>query len=301
MKQKLTKRSGLLSKVGLSRFKAAATSSLTSPASWLMEIINGGKQATTGTTINLKTALSIPEVFYGVSKISGAVAGMRLLARKMDNRGYGVVVNDDAGANLWRNPNECMTSYQMTESLMIQAILHGNGRLLVERDQFGRPVSLIPLSPYSTQTVVVDGYKYHYVSGIDDHSALLEKNYEKKVAYTFKDSDVIHIMNLSTNGGLWGEDILSLQRDNLGLSLSGMESQGVTYKNSGRPSMILTAPRGVFRDADDAQTFMENFRADTSNLDKKGRAALIREGMSIESMSTAVDTEATDSRQFQRE
>ena len=80
-----------------------------------------------------------------------------------------------------------------------------------------------------------------------------------------------------------------------------MESQGVTYKNSGRPSMILTAPRGVFRDADDAQTFMENFRADTSNLDNKGRAALIREGMGIQSMSTAVDNEATDSRQFQRE
>ena len=299
MKQMAEEKS-FVSKIGTSVMNAA-TSTLSSPASWLMEFVNGGSKSSSGITINLSTALSIPEVLYGTSKISGAIAGMPLLARKYDDRGFGQLVTDDAGAYVWANPNNAMTNFQMVESLLVHALLLGNGRLLIERDKFGRPVGLIPLSPYSTQTIMVDGEKYHYVSGIDDYSSMLEKDYESKMSYTFKDEDVIHIMNLSLNGGIWGVNILDLQRDNFGLSIAGMEAQGVTYKHSGRPNMVLTAPRGVFRDKDEAQTFMDNFRKDTSSLDNRGRAALIREGMGIESMSTATETEATDSRQFQRE
>lgn len=300
MKQK-TEEQSFMSKIGLKGMWNAATSNVSNPASWLMEFINGSAKSSSGININLATALSIPEVFYGVSKISGAIAGMPLLARKMNKRGFGEVVLDDAGAALWNRPSEVLTRFQMVESLVIQSVLLGNGRLLIERDSFGRPVGLIPLSPYSTQTIMVDGEKYHYVSGIDDFSSMLEKDYDGQTSYTFRDADVIHVMNLSVNGGIWGVNILDIQKDNLGLSLAGMEAQGVTYKHSGRPNMILTAPKGQFRDVDDAQTFMDNFRADTSNLENRGRAALLREGMSIESMNTAVDTEATDSRQFQRE
>jgi HK97 family phage portal protein len=277
-----------------------ATSGLTNPASWMMEFINGSSKSSSGISITLHSALGIPEVWNGVSKISGAIAGMPLLARKYDSRGYGMLVADDAGSMLWRRPNEVQTTFQMVEKMMIDAILLGNGRLLIERDKFGRPVGLIPLSPYTTQTLMVGGDKFHYVSGIDDDSAILEKDYDKKIAYTFRDEDVIHVMNLSTNG-IWGLNTLEVQKDNLGLSLAGMEAQGVTYRHSGRPNLILTAPRGMFRDADDAETFMEGFRDKTSTLEKRGRAALLREGMSVESMSTAVDSESTDSRRFQRE
>ncbi len=275
------------------------TSGLKNPASWLMEYISGGSESSSGVVINLDTALGIPEVWYAISKLSSAVAGMPLLARKRGSDGYGRIINDDPGAKLWEAPCEGLNHFSMVENLLVDAVLLGNGRLLIERDALGRPVNLIPLSAYNTQTLMVDGEKFHYVSGIDEDSSFLGGEYEENVGVTFSDEDVIHIMNLSINGA-WGVNLLEVQKDTFGLSIGGLDAQASTYRQAGKPGLVLTAPKNMFTQ-EDAQDYMEGFRKNVSSMDDRGKAVMIRQGMEIQSLKTAPDVEATDSRQFQRE
>ena len=277
----------------------ALTSGLRNPASWLMQYINGGNESSSGVTINLATALGIPEVWFAMSKISSAVAGMPLKARKRQPNGYGKEIFDDPGSQLWRYPHEGLCHFSMVENLMIDALLLGNGRLLIERDALGRPVNLIPLSASSTQTLMIDGEKFHYVSGVDEDSSLLAGEYGSDVALTFPDSDVIHVMNLTSNG-VWGINLLEIQKDTFGLSIGGLEAQASTYRQAGKPGLVLTAPKNMFNQSE-AQDYMEGFRENVGSLDDRGKAVLLRQGMQIESLKTAPDVEATDSRQFQRE
>lgn len=275
------------------------TSGLLNPASWLTEYF-GSNKSSTGIFVNVQSALGVPEIYNAVSKISGHIASMPMQVWQ-DRDGEKKQIKS-RGADIWNRPGR-WTRAEIVEKLMVDALLLGNGRLLIERDELGQPSGLLPIQSDTARTVMVNGERWHCITLNDAETAgaNLKDRTGDGTMYKIPDRDVFYIMGLTTNG-YWGENLLSLAKDIIGLSIAGAESAGTLYKNVGRPGILLEAPRGAFANAKDAQEFLQNFQNANDGLDNSGKTAMIKEGMKAIQMNwQGMDSSHVGMRQFQRE
>jgi HK97 family phage portal protein len=277
------------------------TSGLKNPANWLVQYF-GGTKSSAGINVTLQSALGVPEIWNAVSKISGHISSLPLELHEYSQNGDNKVVQNDRGAKVWASPNQIQTNQVVVEKVMIDALLLGNGRLFIERNSMGQATGLIPLQAENTQTVMVEGQRWHCVSiNSGTEQGQLTNTNEQGTLYKIPDEDVFYVMGLTTNG-YWGENTLSIFRDTIGLSIAGGESAGTIFQNSGRPGLLLEAPTGAFGTNDDAQAFLEAFNAAHTGLDNQGKTGLLRNGMKAVPMSyPTMDQSHIGMRQFQRE
>ena len=293
------------SKIG-TLFNAAA-SSVSNPAAWLLQSLGINNNSATGISVNINSVLSIPEVWMAVSKISGHLAQMPVECRKFEEdelgHEYSTRVNNDAGSRVLANPSEFFTKATLMEKWVVDALLYGNGRLYIERSANGMPKALYPLNAETATTVVSKGERWHTVT-IDSGSEVgdLKSNGNTNGhMYKIPDRDVLYLMGLSRNGW-WGENPIDILRDSFGLSIAGQEASGATFRNAGRPGLLLEAPRGAFRTAKEAAEFMDQFNNAHEGLDKSGKTGMIREGMKAQVLPNDTNTSGyVLQRQFQRE
>ena len=260
---------------------AAATSTLKNPAAWLTEAFGGGGKSSSGININIKTVLGIPEVYAAVTKISGHIAQMPMTCN--ETRGEDVLpFTADAGARAMARPHDFITRFSLMEKLMIDALIYGNARAYIERNNQGQPIGLIPMQAEDCTTVISDGERWHMVT--INEATLVNANLNSDGGtYRIPDRDVFYIQGISRNG-LWGESMLDLLRDQFGLAIAGSEATGSMFRNAGRPGMILESPRGAFRTAKEAQEFLDQFNSAHEGIDKAGKTGMLREGMTAKMM-----------------
>lgn len=277
------------------------TSGVKNPANWLTQYF-GGTKSSAGITVTLESALGVPEIWNAVSKISGHLSSLPLELIEVGQDGRKNTVFSDRGAKVWQHPNDIQTNQVCVEKLMIDALLLGNGRMFIERNSMGQATGLIPLQAENTQTVMVGGERWHCVSiNSGTEQGQLTNTNEQGTLYKIPDSDVFYVMGLSRNG-YWGENLLSIFKDSIGLAIAGGESAGTIFQNSGRPGLLLEAPTGAFGTNDDAQAFLEAFNAAHTGLDNQGKTGLLRNGMKAVPMSyPTMDQSHIGMRQFQRE
>jgi len=283
------------------------TSNLKNPAAWLLQSLGLSNQSTSGINVNINTVLSIPEVWMAVSKISGHLAQMPVECRKFDEDEQGHLyssrVSQDAGERAIANPSEFFTKATLIEKWVVDALLYGNGRLYIERGANGQPKALYPIQAENATTVVAYGERWHTIT-IDSGSeigSLKAVNKDRSTMYKIPDRDVLYLMGLSRNGW-WGENPIDILRDNFGLSIAGQEASGATFRNAGRPGLLLEAPRGAFRTAKEASEFMDQFNSAHEGLDKAGKTGMLREGMKAQVLPNDTNTSGyVQQRQFQRE
>lgn len=278
------------------------TSNSKNPAAWLTQMF-GSTKSSAGITVTLESALGVPEIWNAVSKISGHLSTLPLELHEYGQDGVHSVVYGDRGAKVWHDPNEMQTNQVCVEKMMIDALLLGNGRFFIERNSMGQAVGLIPMQASDTQTVMANGQRWHCVtinSGTMQGQLSVGEN-DPATMYKIPDSDVFYIMGLTTNG-FWGENLLSIFKDSIGLAIAGGESAGTIFQNSGRPGLLLEAPTGAFGTNDDAQAFLEAFNNAHTGLDNQGKTGLLRNGMKAMPMSyPTMDQSHIGMRQFQRE
>lgn len=276
------------------------TSNLKNPATWLTQYL-GASDSTAGIQVTPQSALSVPEIWNAVNRVSGAISMLDLECWSSDENGTKKRMTKDPGVKAWGNPNDMQSTMQAVQKVMVDALLLGNGRMYIERNKQGQPINLIPLQATETQTVIVGGERWHCVN-INSGTAhgSLEADEEGQM-YKIRDEDVFYVMGLSLNG-FWGENLISLARDTIGLSIAGGESAGTIFQNSGRPGMILSAPRGAFGTAEEAKAFLDNFNAAHSGIDNQGKTGLLQNGMEAMPINyPTMDTSHIGMRQFQRE
>ncbi len=279
-----------------------ATSNSKNPAAWLTQMF-GSTKSSAGIIVTLESALGVPEIWNAVSKISGHLSTLPLELHEYGQDGSHSIVYGDRGTKLWQEPNDIQTSQVCIEKLMVDALLLGNGRFFIERNSIGQAIGLIPLQAEYTQTVMVNGERWHCVS-INSGTAqgqLASESDINATMYKIPDADVFYIMGLTQNG-YWGENLLSVFKDTIGLAIAGGESAGTIFQNSGRPGLLLEAPTGAFGTNDDAQAFLEAFNNAHTGLDNQGKTGLLRNGMKAMPMSyPTMDQSHIGMRQFQRE
>jgi len=271
------------------------------PSQWLMEAF-GSTKSKTGINVTVNSAIGLAPVMYAVNKISGHIAQMPIEIQKWNADGTKPRVYNNTFKLLNKKPNDMMTAYQFREMLMVHCLMAGNARAYIERNSNGTPIGLIPILPYNCQTMLVGGQKWHLVtqdSGTTQDS--LPVKLKKGEYYKIPDRDVLHVMNTSYNG-IWGMHIIDIARDVFGLTQAGQEGAAVTVANSGRPSVIIEAPTGMFRNAKDSKEFLDGFNEAHEGIDNTGKAAMLRDGMSMSTLPVSnADAQFLQQRNFQRE
>jgi len=283
------------------KFNALVTSGIKNPSQWLIEAF-GGKPSKTGVSVTVESSLGLAPVIYAVNKISGHVAQLPIQIKKYDSEGGHEYVRNNIYRLLNKKPNDIMTAYQLKEILMVHALMAGNGRAYIDRNSNGTPVGLIPIMPYNCQTMLVGGQKWHLITpeaGTAQDG--LPESLRSGDFYKIPDRDMLHVMNTSYNG-VWGMHVIDIARDVFGLTQAGQEGAAVSIANNSKPSMILEAPQGMFRNPEDAKAFLDAFNSKHEGLDNSGKAGLLREGMKATVMPmTSADSQFLQQRNFQRE
>lgn len=272
-------------------------SGVSNPQSWLTESVGGGVSSS-GATVNVNTSLGVPAVWSGVSLIAGHVAELEIcIKRRSGEDRMEAVRSHPAYRLLNKEPNAHQIPVVFRETLMCHALLQGNGRAWIRRNGVGQPVELIPLLPWDTYVAIIDGEKWHVTYVHPDYPSVGGGDGNGNIR-TIHDDDVFHIPGLSYNG-FWGVHLLQIARDVLGLSISGQTYTGATFKNNGRPGIILEAPQGELRTAQKRREFLDEFNRSFQGAQNSGKALILLDGMKAHTVAMkAADAELTSLREM---
>lgn len=272
------------------RILGSAISTAREPADWFVDWVRGQRGET---RVTAETAVTLPEVWYALSRIAGHVGGLPLHVYERTGEQSKAKARKHAAWRLHhRRPNPNMAAAVFRETLMVHALLRGNGRGWILRDATGRPVR-IDILPTSTQTVLVNGAKWHVVDWTDEEG--------KPRQDVIPDRDVLHIIGLSFNG-IVGIDLIKYASNSIGLGLSALRAARKSFDNYGVPGLLLSAPAGVFPDPKDAAEFLERFRQLQEGPENAGKTALLREGITATTLSQShTEMQMAETRKLSRQ
>lgn len=279
-----------------------SVSGVTTPAQWLVDWFRG-PESDSGVNVTVESALGYSPIWYGVNKIAGHIGLLPLNLHRRIERGIEIAQNNPVHQLMRYRPNDYQTAMTFRKTLMMHALLTGNGRAAIVREN-GVPVELLPLMPANTHTCLVNGEKWHIVTSSDEErcswvSGPADKYRDGKI-YRIRDEDVLHIIGLSWNG-YQGLSLVQIAKDAIGLGLAAQKATSRSFKNGSKPGVVIEAPIGMFRDDKDAKEFIDHFNDYHEGLDNQGRAALLREGMKMSTVTmSAQDAQWLEQRQFQR-
>lgn len=279
---------------------------LTALGKWIMKALTGeGERGSDPMTI--EQALCYAPVFHCVAKITGAFGVMPLNVMRYgtDRRAKTVQEKHRAYKLLRWRPNAYQTPNAFKRTMMVHALMVGNGRAFIRRDVSGNPVELIPLLPDRTISALVDGEKLH-ATIIDRDSRLsiwtdMENNHEKTLV--FDDSDVLHIPGFSIDG-VSGVSLLEMARRSWGIGLGAEKTLSKQQKKGYGGGLMLEAPAGtqMLRDEGQAREFLKNFREQHEGAENQGKIGLLREGIKANVIQmNNTDAQFLETRKFQRE
>jgi HK97 family phage portal protein len=279
-----------------------STTSLSAPAQWLIDWVRG-PESDAGVPVTVDSALGYPPVWYAVSKISGHVGQLSLnLHRYIEPEGSEHAETHPVYRLMRTRPNPYQTAIAFKEQLMLHALLTGNGRAAILRRN-GIPYELVPLLPNSTYTCLMEGEKWHVITtNGEDRLRSVESRWTRhEGVYKIKDEDVLHIPGLSYDG-ITGISLITVARETLGLGLASRKAGAKSFQQGGKPGVVIHAPPGAFRDDKDAKEFIDNFNNYHEGLNNTGKAALMREGMTLSTLAiSASDNQWVEQRRFERQ
>ena len=269
------------------------TSGTATPNQWLVDWMRGGVESDSGVAVNGSTALQFAPLWNAVSKIAGHVGQLPLtLYQRKDERSREKAKQHPGYRLMKRSPNEVMGATTFRETLQLHALLWGNGRAAIVRNNRNDADQLIPLDPATWHTVLVDGEKWHYTNS--DPTA---DSGNRRI----RDDDVLHVAGLGYDG-ICGYSVISMARNSLGLGLAAEKASSKHFKNNAVPSIVLEAPVGAFRDESDAKDFLNAWNSYHVGVDNSSKAGLLREGIKANALAmSGRDSQWIEQRLFQRQ
>lgn len=247
-----------------------------------------------GTSVGVDSALRCSTALHATRVLSQGIAqpAFRLYTRSKSDPRARAVVTDHPLARVLDRPNDWQTSFEFRETIMLHAILTGNGVAFINRGvrKNGPVRELIPLMPGSYSIEQLDDYTVKYrVSFIDGRYAYLDR------------SDVLHLRGMSWNS-YRGLETLALAREAIGLALAAEETHSRLHSNGARIGGFLTTPADVDLDEDTIKRIKEEWNASYAGLSNVMKTALLQGGLKFEPLSMkGVDAEHLETRKFQIE
>jgi HK97 family phage portal protein len=221
----------------------------------------------TGISVSPERALSIAPVFQAVNLISGDVAKLPLnvYQRRPDlgNKGRAVADNHAAQHLIKFRPNAEMSAFKFWRRLMTHALLWSNAYALIERDDAGRPVALLPLLPDRTSPQRAEDGSLFYVSEIGGE------------LQGFAASNILHIEQISVSG-LQDCQLIYKARESFALAIAAEQFASKYFSNGGRIGGILEMPAGMQKQG--ADNLEAGFRKTYDSIDASFKTVILRDG-----------------------
>lgn len=272
---------------------------LQNPIGWFSELF-GSKNSDGSTRITESTALSYPPAWYAVNKIAGHVAQMPLVLKKRVDDGAEPANEHAAYRAMKVRPNTYQTAATFKSQLMLHYLLWGNARAAIFRS--GQTMEILPLLPYDTITVWDQGEKWHATKlQRDSRLSLIEDMLEDpNSVVSFRDSDVLHIPALSSNG-ITGIGVMEVGQRALAMGIDAEKHVAKGLSKGFNGKAMLEAPAGAFRDEAKAKEFLDSFNSRHKGSDGE-EIGMLREGIKMNILqSTSRDSQLIEQRIFQRQ
>lgn len=176
-------------------------------------------------------AMKIAAVYRAVNLISSSVAILKMQYKRKDrakdyfklyNKGEGATINYLLGVR----PNERINSYTFFKYLVAQMLLRGNAYIYIKRGMLGEIEALYLCSP---GTVVYDVFNNTYT--ISDSINGIYGKYDSE--------EVIHIKNVSRDGGYTGMSTIHYAALTLGIVATGENETLKRFATGGRFKAFL--------------------------------------------------------------
>lgn len=260
--------------------------------SFVSALLGGGAAAKSGVFVTPEQAL----------KCTTALAATRALAQGIAQPAFGLYrpwAADKRGWEpahdhpLWRivtaQPNDWQTSYEFRETMMIHAILTGNGVAFINRVG-GKVRELIPILPGHCSIEQRPNYDLVYRLTLADGTML-----------TLPRSSVLHLRGMSWNT-YEGMDALRLAREAVGLALVTEETHARLHSNGARPGGILTTEPNADLSEPQVAQIKAAWQEAQGGVHNAMKTAILTGGLKWTQLSmTGVDAQHLETRRFQIE
>lgn len=178
-----------------------------------------------------EAAMKIAAVYRAVNLISSSVASLTLQYKRKDRaKDYFKLYNDGDGRLinyvLSVRPNERMNSFVMVKNAVSMILLQGNAYIYPRKNRYGGVEKMYLCTPGS---VAYDMYKNVYV--IND---VVNQIFE-----TVEADDIIHLKNVSRDGGYTGVSTITYAATTLGIAATADNETLKRFATGGRFKAIL--------------------------------------------------------------
>lgn len=278
----------------LLEWRSESTTTFKNPAQWLIDSLSGGPTKS-GLYVNADTALQASAVYACVRVITETLAcAPFILYRRGNNGSKERSPSHPVYKILHERPNSWQTPSEFKEMMTGHCLLRGQSFAYIKTDGRGEGggaggiTDLIPLHP--------DRVTVEVSEGVDGPSGYI---YQKPLGGTekFRPNEIFHLRGLSTDG-IQGLSLISLGRENIGLSLAGEEHAARIFSNGASLRGILQTDGAVKEAA--LERLKKQFNETYSGLRNANKVAILEGGLKWQQIGmTSKDAEFLELRKFQ--
>lgn len=178
-------------------------------------------------------SMKISAVYSAVKLISEGVARLPLELKRFNSvqNCYVSDVQSELYNVLKTRPNRDMTAFDFWRAVVQQILLRGNAYILPSFTQTGDISSLTLLSPDAVNHDIYSR-KYHVYDSIN------------RIGGIFAPEDIVHLRNVSLDGGYSGVSTVQLAAFSLGIMSQADKNLATTLSDGGRLQGLLTGSAG---------------------------------------------------------
>jgi HK97 family phage portal protein len=254
----------------LFRNETVLPSDPTTPQDWFRTILNGTPTAA-GVQITAESSLRVSTVYACVNILANSVAKLPFQLHKEKAGKRSRDTKHAVAYLLETQPNPLQTPFIFKHTAEVHRNLWGNAYINIEWNQWGYPAALWLLNPAVTEPI------YNPLNGELRYYTTLPDG--KQVA--LKDTDVIHLKTLSTDG-IKGKSMIGIARELIGSSTAAQQFKGKFYANGAANNGVLKFPTPLNEDAKAAIRLA--WEAQNTGIENAHRIAILDAGLEFESI-----------------
>lgn len=257
------------------------STSLDSPAEWLVDLTGGGSSRA-GLTVGPTEAMRQSAVFACVRNIAEDMAVLPLHVFGADKQ---KLTDDPLYPLLHDEPNPLQTSFTFRQMLGAHVQVWGNAYAEIEQSGSGRPLGFWPIPPWLCEPYLIDGgLDVVYRVQLPDRAAWIPS------------SRMLHVPGLGFDG-VKGKGMLTFARESIGLGLAAEQYGSAFFGNASRPGGYIKVPPTVGKEK--APDILKAWNQANQGIDNAGRTAMLLQGAEWQKIAlTNEEAQFTDLRKF---
>lgn len=241
------------------------------------ERVIGSERSDAGVRVTPTLALSQPALWRGINILANGISRIPVDVYQVNDDGTKERDrNHFASPFLRKKVNPFLTVKRFRRLMTFHKIFRGNGIAIIQRDQFARPVAIIPCDPCRFGVVKLTTGKLageiRYLIGAGNDAKILHPD------------NVFHVFGLSYDG-MTGIDVFDLMRESLGLPIAARKFGTRFFGKGANTSGFLITPAGLSEPA--VKRLESDFKKASHGLSKSFTTTLLEEGAKYQQTTVA--------------